>query len=358
VKIAASNQIGSSAPSEVLAGVPTASQPQALIVNGYDRASPTNTRDFIRQHAPSFLANRVTFCSATNDAIVDSVFSLLNYTVVDYILGDESTIDETFSTAEQAKVKKFLQNGGKLFVSGSEIAWDLGYKGTASDRDFLNNFLKVKYLDDAPNGSQSTTYQAAGIDGTLFGGIPIIPFDNGTHGTIDVQWPDVVGPMAGAIGCAKYANLDTSSGFSGVSYQGNFPSGIRPGMVVYLGFPFETIYPQGLRTQVLGKVLNYFGTISSVSSPEQTPSTFALHQNYPNPFNPTTTIRYDLPNDAFVVIRIFNALGQIIDNLIDARQSAGQHAVSWNASHIPSGVYFYRLEANNRLETKRMLLVK
>jgi hypothetical protein len=358
IKLKAFNQIDISASSELLAGVPSTGQPQALVVNGFDRASTGNTYNFIRQHASSFAANRVPFSSATNDAIVDGLFTLSDYTVADYILGDESFTDETFSAAEQVKVKAFLQSGGKLFVSGSELAWDLGYKGNASDRDFLNNYLKVKYIDDAPNGSSSTTYQAEGIGGTLFGGFSSIPFDNGTQGTIDVQWPDVISPMPGAVGCVKYANFDTSNGFSGVSYQGYYPSGTRPGMSVVLGFPFETIYPQSLRTQLLSRILEFFGTISTVEPIESTPRTFALYQNYPNPFNPTTTIRYSLPSDSFVAVRIFNALGQCIDKLVDARQSAGQHMVSWNASHIPSGIYFYRLEANNQLETKKMLVLK
>jgi hypothetical protein len=170
------------------------------------------------------------------------------------------------------------------------------------------------------------------------------------------------GPMSSvrcqALWVAKYASLDTSGGFSGVSYQGYYPNGTRPGMSIILGFPFETIYPQSLRTQLLGRILNYFGIISAVRQDESTPTTFALYQNYPNPFNPTTTIRYVLPSDSFVVIRVFNALGQCIDKMVDARQSAGLHSVSWNASHIPSGIYFYRLEANNRFETKKMLVVK
>ncbi len=358
VKIAASNQIGASPPSELLAGVPTVAKPQVLVVNGFERASTGNTFDFIRQHASSFMANHVPLSSATNDAIVDGLFSLVDYAVVDYILGDESTVDETFSTAEQASVKAFLQSGGKLFVSGSEIAWDLGYKGTTSDKDFLNNYLKVKYVADAPNGSASTTYQAEGLVGTVFASFPSIPFDNGTHGSINVLWPDVISPVPGAVGCAKYVNLDTSGGFSGVSYQGYFPSGTKPGMSIVLGFPFETVYPQSLRSQLLGRILGYFGTISALESIESTPRTLALYQNFPNPFNPATTIRYDLPGNAFVVIRIFNALGQDVEKLVNAQQSAGQHSVSWNASRIPSGVYFYRLEADSRLETKRMLILK
>ncbi len=358
VKIEAFNQIGSSSASELLAAVPSVVQPKVLLVNVFNRSSTGSTYDFVRQHASSFMASQVSFSSATNDAIVDSLLSLTDYTIVDYIVGDESYADGIFTAPEQLKVKTFLQNGGKLFISGSDLAWDLGYKGKAPDRDFLNNYLKVKYIDDAPNGTQSTTYQAVGLSGTLFGGIPSITFDNGTQGTFDVQWPDVIGPMPGAVGCARYSNLDTSAGFSGVSYQGYFPSGSRQGMSVYLGFPFETIYPQTIRTQLLSRILSFFGAISAVRRDEPAPITFALYQNYPNPFNPTTTIRYDLPSDAVVVVRIFNTLGQCIDKLVDTRQSAGQHTVHWDASHISSGMYFYRIEADDRLETKKMLLVK
>jgi hypothetical protein len=196
------------------------------------------------------------------------------------------------------------------------------------------------------------------LGGTLFGGFPGISFDNGTHGTFDVQWPDVFSPISGAIGCAKYAGLDTSAGFSAVSYQGYFPSGVRLGMTVVVGFPFEAIYPQSLRVQLLGRILEFFGVISSSEHQESVPTTFSLFQNFPNPFNPTTTIRYDLPRDSFVVIKVFNTLGQVVDRLVNARESAGHHLVRWNASHMPSGVYFYRLETDSWLETRRMLVLK
>ena len=169
---------------------------------------------------------------------------------------------------------------------------DLGFKGNASDRNFLANYLKTKFIDDAPGGISATTYQAQGLDGTLFGGISPITFDNGTHGTYDVQWPDAIAPVNGSVGCAKYAGLDTADGYSGVCFQGNFPSGSHIGMLVYFGFPFETIYPQSLRTQIMKQILTYFGTTTSVDRSESIPKVFYLNQNYPNPFNPTTVIRY------------------------------------------------------------------
>lgn len=88
------------------------------------------------------------------------------------------------------------------------------------------------------------------------------------------------------------------------------------------------------------------------------PSSFALYQNYPNPFNPTTTITYDLPLKASVKLVIYNVLGQKIATLVDGLQEPGRYNVMFDASGLPSGIYFYRLEAGKFVQTRKMLLVK
>jgi hypothetical protein len=88
------------------------------------------------------------------------------------------------------------------------------------------------------------------------------------------------------------------------------------------------------------------------------PTEFALAQNYPNPFNPTTTIEYALPHTAKVKVEVYNTLGQVVAELVDTEQAAGYHSVSWDASDAASGVYFYRIVADNFTATKRMILMK
>ncbi len=88
------------------------------------------------------------------------------------------------------------------------------------------------------------------------------------------------------------------------------------------------------------------------------PTDFVLYQNYPNPFNPTTTITYDLPLRANVKLVIYNVLGQKIAILVDEVQESGRYNVTFDASNLPSGVYFYRLEADKFVQTRKMLLVK
>jgi hypothetical protein len=87
------------------------------------------------------------------------------------------------------------------------------------------------------------------------------------------------------------------------------------------------------------------------------PERFVLAQNYPNPFNPSTTIRYDLPKAANVSFKIFNTLGQPVATLVDERKEPGYYTVQWIAS-VPSGIYFYRLQAGEFVETKKMILLK
>ncbi|MCL4705439.1 T9SS type A sorting domain-containing protein [bacterium] len=85
---------------------------------------------------------------------------------------------------------------------------------------------------------------------------------------------------------------------------------------------------------------------------------YQLYQNYPNPFNPSTTIRYSLAQTEQVSLRIFNLAGQEIVTLIDGKQTTGEHHVQWHAQGAPSGVYFYRLQVGEKVETRKMILMQ
>jgi hypothetical protein len=110
------------------------------------------------------------------------------------------------------------------------------------------------------------------------------------------------------------------------------------------------------------------------ASGQPLPQTYALGQNYPNPFNPSTVIRYNLPaarvgptflSVYHVSLRVYNLLGQVVATLIDDVEESGYKSVSWDAATLPSGVYFYRLEANavdnpanSFSEIRKMLTIK
>ncbi len=88
------------------------------------------------------------------------------------------------------------------------------------------------------------------------------------------------------------------------------------------------------------------------------PTQFSLDQNYPNPFNPSTTISYSLPKAAVVTLGIFNALSQEVALLVNERKEAGYYQVRWDGLSVPSGIYFYRLQAGEYLETMKMVVLK
>jgi hypothetical protein len=91
---------------------------------------------------------------------------------------------------------------------------------------------------------------------------------------------------------------------------------------------------------------------------DEIPTNYNLSQNYPNPFNPTTRIEYSLIESAKVRLSVYNSLGQEMMNLVDEHQAAGKYIVDFNATNLPSGIYFYRLQSDKFTAVKKMLLIK
>ena len=88
------------------------------------------------------------------------------------------------------------------------------------------------------------------------------------------------------------------------------------------------------------------------------PPSYVLDQNYPNPFNPTTHIKFGMPQAGKVVLDVYNLLGQKIVTLFDGYKAAGYHVVDFDASSLPSGMYFYRIQSEKFHSVKKMMLVK
>jgi flagellar hook assembly protein FlgD len=93
------------------------------------------------------------------------------------------------------------------------------------------------------------------------------------------------------------------------------------------------------------------------------PTNFKISQNYPNPFNPITSFRFDLPEDGFVNITIYDMMGRIVKTLVNGSQSAGFNSVQWNATNdnnepVSAGLYLYTIQAGEFSQTKKMVLLK
>ncbi len=104
--------------------------------------------------------------------------------------------------------------------------------------------------------------------------------------------------------------------------------------------------------------LRYPEAITGVESSQEVPAGFVLEQNYPNPFNPTTTIIYQLPVVSNVTLIVYDLLGRPVATLVNEHQTAGRHSVKFDAGELPSGVYFYRLQAGSFVRTKKMILLQ
>jgi hypothetical protein len=98
--------------------------------------------------------------------------------------------------------------------------------------------------------------------------------------------------------------------------------------------------------------------ITNINYASEVKSLFELEQNYPNPFNPSTTIKFALPIKSTVRINVYNALGQLVEILVDEEMESGYHEVNFDASKLTSGVYLYQLQAGENVSVKKMMLIK
>ena len=99
--------------------------------------------------------------------------------------------------------------------------------------------------------------------------------------------------------------------------------------------------------------------ITSIGEPPRpVPTQTMLHENYPNPFNASTTIPYQLSTRAHVTLKVYDVLGREVATLVNEEQSAGRYTVSWDATKVASGVYYYEMRIDGYVETKAMLLLK
>ncbi len=332
-----------------------------LIVDGFDRTQASGSwnqawHSFAFHHGLAVRANKFTFETCANEALLDGVINLADYDAVIWFLGDESTNDQTFSSAEQSLVKSYLENGGFLFVNGSEIGWDLegSNSATVAETQFLHDYLKVGY-----DGDDSQSLTATGIENSIFDGLNSFSYGARPY---EEDWPDYFTPTGGGIAALKYGN----GLVAGVQYQGVFGKGTTPGKVVTMGFPFETISSSGSRNLLMQKVLNFFfDTPTSISDAAgSAPKAFTLAQNYPNPFSaknaqrafgqhPGTTVRFGLPERAAVTFVIHDILGREVRRWAPNDYSAGFHQINWDGRNeagakAASGAYFLVMKSQGK----------
>ena len=281
-RVVAVNGGGASLPSEVVSVLPSAGPRQVLVVNGFNRVDKSqnfklayayggtttdrvwgrfnNSQDYTATVMAAIQAARpgVRVESASNEAVIAGNVPLAAYDTVIWILGTESTANQTFDATEQGLVDAFVAGGGNLFVSGAEIAYELD--GLNKARSFFRSTFGAGYAAD-----DAGTYQvAAGSAGGIFAGLAGFSFSNGASfssldgQTYNVAYPDVLTTQPGSVTALTY-----SGGTGGTAAIQRLGAGGR-GSVVLFGFPFETITQPSSRAAIMDRVLGFFDVIPDV----------------------------------------------------------------------------------------------
>jgi hypothetical protein len=264
-----------------------------------------------------------------------------------WFTGDSWVSGSTLTAADRTLLANYLDQGGRLFLSGQGIGWDL--RTSAFYSDYLHAIFR------APN---VTEHHLLGVAGD--------PIGDG----LDFN-------TAGGDGANNQihqsSNDPDASGYATAILEWQTPPGLGgyPGLkvetpnyrLVYNSFGLEGIDNATARAAVMERTLNWLLGLTSAGDPGKAiPAEFSVGQNYPNPFNPETTIPYMLPERALVTVHVFNVLGREVATLSEGLQDAGAHSIRFNGADLSSGLYFYRLEAatgaNTASATRKLMLLK
>jgi N-acetylmuramoyl-L-alanine amidase len=267
-KVTATNDGGESFASSVIAARTPAANIAAipyLIVDGFDRIDGSalipktesvalgvvkrmyldrmNRYDYMIEHALALATcNNMAFDGCQNEAVTSGNVLLSNYVGVDWFTGEESVTDRSFDTNEKNLIKNYLNAGGNMLISGSEIGWDIGRAASANfDADFYNNYLKASFV-----GDDATTYDFAGTT-TLFN-TQSGTFDNSINGYYDVDFPDRISTNGGSNIALNYVG-GTADG-AAVGFKGAYN-------LLYFAFPFEAITSAIVRNNLMCNVVAY-----------------------------------------------------------------------------------------------------
>lgn len=358
IKIRNSNSFGTSNFSEVL-GVVVNSEATStiLIVQGFERTSGTvNNFDYIIEHGLAIYSNGRGFDGASNDAVEAGAIQLSDYDIVDWISGEEAEATVSFSPDEQSRISEYLEAGGRIFISGSEIGYDLEAQGSGNDLDFYRNYFKADYIVD-----NTSSYSMNGMASGTFAGMSGISFDNGAHGTYDVDYPDGIKPFGGSLSNMRYEGVDyASQGGAGIQYMGGFGESTSLGGIVYLAIGFETIYPETARNDVMARVLEFLETSVDIDPEPQQPIQFSVSRAFPNPFNGSFAIQVESLDFASLSIKIFNLRGQLVHELEKNVTPGINHitVTEWSKQVMSSGNYILQVSNGNQVNTQNITYLK
>jgi len=332
------------------------------------------------------------FCDARQYTITDlsALFEL--YNVIIEVAGESGTYDLTKYSGAWLENSSSLPAGVKRYYIIADQ--DHGIISNKQDTIFADTDMHVKYFgvkgivqQDFPYKQNSfaevkfpwqLNVSSTIIDDAVFGFLP----ENLTKDTVTLWYHpyyeiplftnrmDKLQPATNGVVLFSDALSNAPVGVKAVDPNGRWQSyflafdwmalDLRSDTAsVKYEYPFlDPKYRWIVDIQNIGKTFAGFGVPTGVREAPGFPAEFALRQNYPNPFNPSTTFEFQLPVAEFATLTVYDILGKEVKTLLNQILEPGTHTIRWNAGNLPSGIYFYRLSAGNRTDTKKLLLLK
>ncbi len=336
----------------------------------------------------SWLSSQVseTFASIISIAFKgDTIYTATNGFVY---FSTDSAVTWSSTNLSAPQISSIAIKDGNTFVGTSSGIWlstDGGLTWTQKNNGLTMDYVRKLAID-------SVNIYAGTLEGLFISsdfGENWIKAIAGISQTMAVEAIEVVGEkvyVGGIYGIYVSTNYGTSwvfkglsnrivqciSGYENLIFAGTFPDGIyrstnggNAWQVFNDGLPYKNaismeVLDSTLFTGILGFGLWNRPLIVTGIEAEQNelPTEFYLSQNFPNPFNPSTTIKYQIPELRFVTLNIYDVLGSEVATLVNEQKPADSYEVQFNGSNLPSGIYFYRIQAGSFIETKKMVLMK
>jgi hypothetical protein len=337
------------------AGPPPGNSTLVLVHDSTNADTPKRKAD--RDTLNAYLSRYVSGYTVKPMDTTRTLDSLSNYRTVILM---ETSFDAAnvryLGAAARTQLKAWLNSGTagnkkSLISIGGDQAYNYSRSGSAGrDLEFAETIGKYTYILD---NAQSTNpaIEGVAIDAGNQRSMTTTPVGSG-------YWPDGCSVVAGGSSVLyRYTNHTANDTVAAI---GNNQTGYLCATIFQDPRYFNGGFGEVLKA-VVGWVRTNGGVITGVSNQSSVmlnPDDFNLAQNYPNPFNPETRISFSIPSKGLVTLKVFDMLGREVSSLVNEVKNAGVYDVKFNASALPSGTYFYRLETGNFVSTKKMMLIK
>jgi hypothetical protein len=290
-----------------------------------------------------------------HDQGIPSLEELQKVSSVLWFTGDDSL--SSLTKDEQHLIKSYLDNGGRLLLTGQSIGYDLVEDGDDADAEFFTSVLHADYSPEI-----LSDMAIVGQPGDVIGDRLTLRFEDQFDGAGNQNRLRALAPLDAAVTSFMYLPSRNSAGI-------RFEDDQKRSKLVYLAFGLEGAEgpKETSAAELLRKAIDWLVTVTDVEEEIQSsvPTNFVVEQNYPNPFNPSTMIRFFAPEKSTITVVIYNALGQKVRHLNDGLFETGWHTLEWDGLSddglaTAGGIYFLQIQRKyeNKMASKSVKMLK